>query len=330
MTPMRKPMSMKSGRMLRWLVSSLVLLACWGAPPVLAKNQFIAVVITGDLPRYREAHEAFVKILKTGGMGEDKVKIYVQTPNPDPMSWANSVRKAVGVGADLIVTYGAPVTLAAKKEAKGVPVLFADVFDPVALGVVKDLNVTGGDISGVSGGTPLETLIKTFTDIHPTRKIGVLFSSHEQGTVLQIKKVEELGGKFGYSVVKADVRSSDGLGKALQSLQGCDGIYLTESVTLSGVTKEIISHVQQEAIPLISQIPGLADQGALVTLEADPVEQGQLLGVHAMQVLAGQKVFTLPVRTPKKVSLVINMRAAERIKIKIPFEALSMATRVIK
>src|SRR5512133_1247946 len=98
---------------------------------VAAEQQFVAAVITGDLQRYRDAHEAFIKILRVGGMTEEKVRVHVQVPNPDPMSWANSVRKAVGGGADLIITYGAPVTLVAKKEAKGVPVLFADVYDPV-------------------------------------------------------------------------------------------------------------------------------------------------------------------------------------------------------
>lgn len=298
--------------------------------PVFGKQQFVAVVITGDLPRYREAHEAFVKILRTAGMSEEKLKVYVQTPNPDLMSWTNSVRKAVGVGADLIVTFGAPVTVVAKKEAKGIPVLFADVYDPVALGIVKDLAVTGGDISGVSSSTPIETLVKTFTDIHPSKRIGVLYTSQEQGTVLQIKRLEELGGKFGFSVVKADVKSADAAKNQISTMGAIDGLYLTESVSLAGSLKEIVAIATQSGIPVFSQVPGVSDLGALVSLEADPVEQGQLLGVHAVQVLNGQKVFTLPVRTPKKVGLIINMQAAEKMNIKVPFQALGMATRVIK
>jgi putative ABC transport system substrate-binding protein len=80
----------------------------------------------------------------------------------------------------------------------------------------------------------------------------------------------------------------------------------------------------------VTQIPEAGEKGALLTLEADPIEQGQLLAVHALQVLGGQKVFTLPVRTPKKVALVVNMKVAEELGMKIPFQALSLATRVIK
>jgi len=299
--------------------------------PAICKEQFVAVVITGNLPRYKEAHEAFVKILRTGGMGEDKVKVFVQMPNPDAMSWANSIRKAVGVGADLIITYGAPVTLIAQKEVRGVPILFADVYDPVSLGIVKDLAVTGSDISGVSGNTPLDTLVKTMGQIRPTKKIGVLYSTSEQGSALQCRKIEELGGKFGYSVAKGDVKSAADIQKSIEALgSSVDCLYISESVVISQNLKAIIATTEQKGIPVISQIPGLGDLGGLVTLETDPVEQGQLLGVHAIQVLNGQKVFTLPVRSPKRIALVINLLAAGKMGIKIPFEALSSATRVIK
>lgn len=309
----------------------LFVVVCIPIQTLAAKEQFVAVVITGDLARYREAHEAFAKILRAGGMGEDKVKIYVQTPNPDAMSWANSIRKAVGVGADLIITYGAPVTISAKKESKGIPVLFADVYDPVALGIVKDLAVTGGDISGISSHTPIETLLKTFDDIRKPRAIGALYSGNESGALLQVKKLEELGARQGFAVVRAEAKNREDVSSAISAMVGkVDGLYLSESVFLAQHAKEIIDIASRNDIPVISQVPGCGEIGALLTLEADPVEQGQLLAVHAIQVLNGQKAFTLPVRTPKKVSMVINMQAAEKINIKIPFQALGMATRVIK
>jgi putative ABC transport system substrate-binding protein len=83
-------------------------------------------------------------------------------------------------------------------------------------------------------------------------------------------------------------------------------------------------------VPVISQSPGLAEKGALMTLVADPVEQGQLTGVHAIQILNGQKAFTLPVRTPRKVSFIVNMKSAKAMGIKVPISTLENATTVIK
>lgn len=296
-----------------------------------ADQQFVAAVITSDLQRYREAHEAFVKILRAGGMSEEKVKVHVQTPSADPMSLTNSIRKAVGGGADLIVTYGTPVALVAKKEAKGTPVLFADVYDPVELGLVKDLAVPGGDISGVSNTTPVETLVKALVEIKGPKAILALYTGAEQGSMLQVKRLEEKAGKSGVTVIKVDVRSRDAIRQAVDGAAGkVDAVFASESVVLTLGFKELTEAAGNNKLPIVSQIPNSAERGALVCLEADPVEQGQLLAVHAIQALGGQKVFTLPVRTPKKVALIVNMKVAESLGITVPFQVLDMATRVIK
>lgn len=313
------------------LLSLLLVAGLLPAPAAQAKEQFVAVVVTGDLPRYKAAHEAFVGILRTAGMSEEKLKIYVQTPNPDKMSWANSLRKATGVGADLVVTYGAPVSLFAKTEVQNIPLLFADVYDPVALGLVKDLNVTGGEISGVSSTTPIEALVLHFTQMFPAKKVGVLYSSQEQGSNLQAQKIEEQGAKTGFAVVRAEVRSSADLNKVLEGLVGkVDSLYITEGVAINMNLPTVMTFAADHGWPVFSQIPGLGEQGALINLEADPVEQGQLLGVHAIQVLNGQKIFSLPVRVPKKVALVINLKAATALKIAVPPAVLATAGRVIK
>ena len=320
--------------MIRQLSAGLILLVAIMVADVsnlCAEQQFVASVITGDLQRYRDAHEAFLKILRAGGMSEEKVKVYVQSPNPDAMSWANSIRKAVGGGADLIITYGAPVTLVAKKEVKGIPLLFADVYDPVALGIVKDLAATGGDISGIASTTPVETLARTLVDIQQPKVILALYSSSEQGSVLQVKRMEEQGKKFGFSVIKADVKNRDAGRQSINDAAGkANAVYISEGIILTQGIKDFIAAATQNRLPVITQVPDSGEKGAFLTLEADPIEQGQLLAVHALQVLGGQKAFTLPVRTPKKVSLVVNMQVANELGITVPFQALSLATRVIK
>jgi len=327
-------MRKESRVMIKRLVTGMILLTVFMIADVgvlCAEQQFIASVITGDLQRYRSAHEAFLKILRAGGMTEDKVKVYVQTPNPDVMSWANSIRKAVGGGANLVITYGAPVTLVAKKEIKGIPLLFADVYDPVALGIVKDLAVTGGEISGIASTTPVETLARTMVDIQAPKAILALYTSTEQGSVLQAKRMEEQGKKLGFAVIKVDVKNRDAAKQAVIDAVGkTDAVFITESIVITQILQDLISTANQKHLPVLTQIPESGEKGAFLTLEADTVEQGQLLAVHALQVLGGQKVFTLPVRTPKKVSLVVNMKVAEELGIKVPFQALSLATRVIK
>ena len=301
-----------------------------GVVPSTAGEQLVLVIITGKLDRYKQVNNAFEKILRSAGMSEDKLKIVVQSPNPDPMSWANSVRKAVGIDANLVISYGAPVTKVARDKSGKIPVLFADVYDPVALGIVKDLNITGAAISGVSSKTNLERLVASFVGIKPAKKVGVLYTSFEDGSALQAKEIDALASKYGFSTTAIDIKGKMTAKKGLGKLDGVDAIYLTESAQVGMKLDEVMKECASKKIPVFSQIPGLAEMGALITLEADPVEQGQLLGVHALQLLKGQNILSLPVRSPNKINLIINQKSATALGLKIPAGTLGSANRVIK
>lgn len=298
---------------------------------VAAADKFLAVVITGDIPRYRQAHESFMEILRKGGMTDEQIEVFVQRPNPDPVSWANSIRKAVGVGADLIITYGAPATLEAKKQVKRIPILFADVGDPVALGIVKGLATPGGNISGVSSKTPIKTLLKNFRSAYKAKSLGIIYSKQDKEAVLQVQVMEKLSREYGFKVVSRGVMTYKEVIPAFDSISSrIDSLFVPHCAVLEPNLQELVDHATATNIPTISQAPGLAEKGAFMTVIADPLEQGQLVGVHALQILNGQKAFTLPVRTPKKVSFIVNMKTVKKLNLKVPFETLSGATRVIK
>ena len=86
---------------------------------------------------------------------------------------------------------------------------------------------------------------------------------------------------------------------------------------------EIVKAALASKKPTFSQIPDLAKAGALLGLEADPDEQGKLVGVHALQILQGQKAHSLPVRTAKKVTLMINQGAAAQLGLTVPADIMS-------
>lgn len=314
------------------LLTLLALPTCGLVPSTAAAaDKMVAVILTGDLPRYNQAHDSFIKILQKGGMTEDKVEVFVQRPSADPMSLANAVRKAVGVGVDLIVTYGGPATMVAKKQAKGIPLLFVDVGDPVALGIVKTLTTTGGDLSGVSSMTPIETLLKNFVTVHQTKSLGFIYSKQDIEAAFQFKQLQKASSQFGFKVVSKEVKTCKEVNGTFKSIGGSiDALYIPHCAMLEPAVAGLVDTALQVDIPTITQVPGLTEKGALMSLVADPVEQGQLAGVHALQVLNGLKIFTLPVRTPKKVEFVVNMKSAKALGLQVPIGILEGATRVIK
>ena len=69
--------------------------------------------------------------------------------------------------------------------------------------------------------------------------------------------------------------------------------------------------------------------GALISLEADPEEQGELLGEIAALMIEGDLPEDVPPKVPRRVSLVVNLQVAKKLGIQIPFSVLSQTTRVI-
>jgi putative tryptophan/tyrosine transport system substrate-binding protein len=313
------------------IAAALAIVMTFCAVPALAAVKLVAVVLTSDITRYRDAHRAFVKTLAANGYNEGNMDIIIQSPNPDPISWANSVRKVIAVGADIIITYGAPVTLAAMRETEEVPIVFADVYGPVETGVTRNMTVTGRNMTGVSSKVPMITLIKAALEVKQVRNLGVIYNSREIGSLVQLKEIKRVAAQLGFAVIAINVSSVAGLDVALTPLLAkVDILYVAECAAGSRGFEKIVHRANEFKIPVISQIPDSADRGALVALEISPAEQGQLAGESAAKVLNGKKIGQIPIATPKKTDMIINMRAAKALDLHIPFQVLSVATRIMK
>ena len=314
-------------RALSALICTAVLLTQLATPDMAAAQQTLAAIVTADLPRYQKAHAAMVSVLQAGGFGEDKLKIFTQNPNADKMSLSNSLRRAEAAGATLVVTYGSRATAAAKSEIKNTPLLFADVYDPVALGTVKTLAAPGTEASGATSKTDLAVLVSSLIAIKPVKKIGVLYTKGEEGSEQQLAEMEAKGKEFGFAVAAENARNpKEALALAEKLASGSDALFLTESIAATLQAESILATAQASQCAVFSQIPGLVEAGALIGLEADAEEQGKLIAVHALQVLQGQKVHLLPVREAKKISLRINKKTADKMGLSIPPAVASKAT----
>jgi putative ABC transport system substrate-binding protein len=290
-------------------------------PRPAAAEPLLAAIVPADLPRYKEAHKALAKILEAGGFGAGKLKIMVQAPNADKMSLINSLRRANSAGAAVIVVYGSRAAQLVPGEQLTAPVVFADVYDPVALGTVKSLTTTGAEITGASSKTDLSGLVGHMLKVTGAKTIGVLYTKDEGCAEQQLAELKAIGKV----TVKAEsVKNAGEAVAAAEKLAGqCDVLYLTESIAVMQQGPAIVKAALAQKRPVFSQIPDLVKEGALLGLEADLDEQGKLSGVHALQILQGQKAHSLPVRTAKKITLTINPGTATQLGLAIPADVMS-------
>ncbi len=287
-----------------------------------AAGKLIAAIMSSDQPRYREAHRAFVRSLADRGYPPSSVEILLQTPNPDPLSWSNTIRKFNAYKPALIVAYGASAAAAAMKEADDIPVVAADAYLPE--------QPTKG-MCGVSSRVPMVTLVKTLQDIRPFRRLGIIYTSREIGSQRQRDEIRKLALQYGASIAELNAASGTALENGLGGLiERSDVIIATESSVVCRSLERIISRAKARSIPVAATIPDAAEKGAIVSLEISPQEQGHLAAEIAVRLLEGAIPERLTMLTPRRVDLIINMKTARELGLTLPFPVLGAATRVLK
>ena len=194
------------------------------------------------------------------------------------------------------------------------------------------MSVPGKNLTGVSSKVPMITLLKTANDIKRIKSLGVLYSTREIGSVVQMKEIKRIAAQMGFSVIELNVSSNNMLDTALGSLtaSGADFIYASESTIVSRNMEKVISRSRDYGIPVLSHVPGAADKGALLTLEVNPTEQGQFAGECVSSFLQGKNLVQTPIATPKNVDLVVNLKAAHTFEINMPIQVLNVSTKIIK
>ena len=288
--------------------------------PSFAAEKTIGVIMTGNIPYYKEVHKSFTETLAAEGFGPGSIEIILQTPNPEAMSWTNAARKLVAVGADIIVSYGAPATIAVMNETSDIPVVFAGVYDPQAVGV------TGKNATGVSSKVPVASLIKNFKSISAFSKLGVIYSDSEKDTILQANEVKQYEGAYGFQSVRFNIKKMDDVAK----ITNVDALFLTTGCAAMHCVNNIIGVARKAKIPTATTIGGGENTGVILTISANPQEQGREAAKFAAKVIRGAKPSSMPVEQPKKVDLIVNLKEATALGLKVPFDLLTSATKVIK
>ena len=297
-----------------------VLIIFLTGPDASAAPKIVGIIMTGNIPYYKDVHKSFTETLSAEGFGPGSVETVVQTPSPEPMSWTNAARKLVTIGSNIIVSYGAPATIFAMSETSDIPIVFAGVYDPQAVGV------TGKNATGVSSKVPVASILKNLKSISNFSTLGVVFNDSEKDTVVQANDVKQLEGTFGFKSTRFNIKKASDSAK----IASVDALFLTTGCAAMHCVSNIIGVARKAKIPSAATIAGGETSGVILTIAADPHEQGREAAKIVAKVLRGARPASLPVEQPKKIDMIINLREATDMGLKVPFDLLTSATKVIR
>jgi putative ABC transport system substrate-binding protein len=238
----------------------------------------------------------------------------------------------VKAGVDLLFALTEPSARAAKMAAGTLPVVFAEVGDPVAAGLVASVRRPGGNATGVSSLaselTPkrLEILKAVFPSV---RRVWAVHHADDLSSAEAARKAQEVAGLLRLEVVARSARSREELVEHLKMLRPGDGLLSPPSVMMNipGVLLDL---------QLMSRWPGLfyntfwAKAGALVSYGSDPDAEGAQAARLVARILRGERPQELPVEGANRIELAINLKTARSLGITVPQDILIRADRIIE
>ena len=242
----------------------------------------------------------------------------------------------VSRGSNVIYAFGNQATLAAFAATRTIPIVFGLVGDPIALGLIKTLPHPGGNVTGVAnigwelGGKRLQLLKQALPKIS---RVGVLVQSFHQDSLRELKLIEQAAATLRVTVVPVMAKESREIDGAFRSLAKGRAEALLTTHTYLFITndrKHILALAAKQRLPVVGPRGNFAEDGALLSYGSIMAEQFQRAAQLTDKILKGAKPADLPTELPTKFELIVNMKTAKTLGIKIPGEIMLQAIRVIE
>jgi putative ABC transport system substrate-binding protein len=281
--------------------------------------------------------EAFRRGLKEGGFVEGQnVVIEFRWARGEydrlPEMAADLVSRRVNV---LTAVGGDPSPRAAKRATSTIPIVFGMGGDPVRDGLVESFNRPGGNVTGVTLMTNLmeSKRFGLLRDLVPdTQLVGVLLNPSFAPSARQLQQIEEAARSIGQRLIVAKASTDEGLDAAFTALvrERADALLVAADPYFDTRRDRIVGFAQRQRLPAIYQFREYVLAGGLLSYGISLTDAYRQFGVYTATILKGAKPADLPVLQPTKFELVINLKTAKTLGLKISDNLLTLADEVIE
>ena len=234
-----------------------------------------------------------------------------------------------------VIAANGPAVPLAKAATATIPIVFTAGFDPIELGLIASLNRPGGNLTGVSilnaelGPKRLELL----RELLPTATtVALLINPNNPSAETVSRELQAVARTIGLKIHVLHASTEAELDAAFASLGqlhagalaiGNDPFFNSRSARLAELAA-------RHALPAIYQYREFAAAGGLMSYGGSLTDAYRQAGIYTGRILAGAKPGDLPVQQSTKVELIINLKTAKELGLKIPQPILIRADRVIE
>jgi putative ABC transport system substrate-binding protein len=248
--------------------------------------------------------------------------------------FAEIAAEFVRLKVDVIVTFGTPSIIAAKKATTVIPIVFAAAGDPVGTGLVVSLAQPGGNVTGLSiqqtdlASKRLEMLREIRLDL---RKLGILANIGSPNSLLEMREVQAAARLLALDMVTLEVRRAEDIAPAFDALKGnADALYVSASPLVTTNRVRINTLALGMRLPTMHVFRENVEAGGLMSYGPNFPALFRRAAGYVDRVLRGAKPGDLPIEQPTKFDLVLNLTTAKALGIVIPESFLLRADEVIE
>jgi putative ABC transport system substrate-binding protein len=298
--------------------------------PSLAEKK-IGVLEFSEQLRYMEAIQGIMDKLKEAGYGEPQASFTIENAKANKAVAAELVKKFAAEKMDLIFTIGTHATLAIIQEIKDVPIVFAQVYDPVAAGIAKDWQSSGNNTTGATTKIPMSKLMDSLRLFRPVKSLAVLYAPGEKNSEAQLRDLQALQAKYQIRVVPVPLNKPEEVHQLLPIvLRTTDALYITGSNFVDSQIALIVDMATAAKIPTMSHLEDLIEKGVLLGVGPDSYQVGRLAGDKAIKIFKGAKPSAIPIETPPHVQVMINLKTARAGGFQIPPDYMKTVTKQVQ
>lgn len=254
-----------------------------------------------------------------------------QNAQADQATSSNIAGTFATAGLDLVHAIATPTSQAAAQQITDTPIVFSSVTDPEEAGLVESWEEPGGNITGASDLNPVREQLELLLEIVPdVETVGVVYSSGEPNSAVQVDLLNEAAEELGVEVQEATISASSEVQQGVESLSGVDAIYVPTDNAVVSALESVIQYGQQNEVPILAAEADSVTRGAMATYGIDYQQLGYQAGEMALRILLdGEDPATMAVETQENLELTVNPEAAEMFGVELADELIDRADVVV-
>jgi len=315
---------------------TVLALVALGIAPLAARAQqakkvpLIGVLITTTLEPF--ASQFRDELRKLGYSEGNTIQIEFRSADGKPNLLPGLAEELVRLKVDIIIASLTPAATAARQATREIPIVMAQVGDPVGTGLIASLARPGGNITGLSGAA-LDIAAKTLEiirEVKPsTKRVTVLANAADPFTKPFVERLQSAAKVLGIELTPVMIKETAEFKVAFRDMvkRRTDAVFVQPSLQRKVAAEMALTN----RIPAYSMVSSsFIDEGGLLAYSANNEDQVRRSADYVDKILKGAKPADLPVQQPTRFELTVNLKTAKALGLTIPQTVLFRTDRVIE